>query len=222
VDGEHELVPEIEGSAVSLASLAVAPGSEHSLLDPARDSLLYVVTGSGSLAVQGETHALASGAAALVLAGEQASLEAREEGLSVLRATVGPGADTHAALGPREVVVDAGGAERATGSRSFRVFLGPHNGSTHATLFAGFVPPGRAPWHFHLYDEIVWLPQGPGRLHVAGEVTELGPGAAFRLRPRQPHVVENTSSEGSMTVIGFFTPAGSPAAAYLVDEPAAR
>jgi quercetin dioxygenase-like cupin family protein len=219
VGGERELVPAIEGSPLGLTSVELGPDAEHSVNDPDRDSLLYVVSGSGSLAVEGETRSLPTGSAALVLAGEEATLRSGDGALSVLRATVGRDADTHAALGPREVVVDAAASERATGARSFQILLGPHNGSTHATLFAGFVPPGMAPWHFHLYDEIVWVPKGPGRLHVAGEVFELGPGAAFRLRPRQPHVVENTSAE-TMTVIGFFTPAGSPSAAYLAEEPA--
>jgi mannose-6-phosphate isomerase-like protein (cupin superfamily) len=65
-----------------------------------------------------------------------------------------------------------------------------------------------------LYDEIVWVPEGPGRLHVGDGAEELGPGAAFRLRPRQVHIVENLG-DGDMTIIGVFTPAGSPSAAYL-------
>ena len=136
--------------------------------------------------------------------------------LSLLRATVGPEADRHAPLGPREVVSRAAeGDERATGARSYRVLFGPENGSTRATLFAGFVPPGRAPWHFHLYDEIVWIPEGPARLHLESDVEELGPGSAIRLRPRQVHILEN-AGDRTMTVVGVFTPAGSPSAAYLV------
>jgi quercetin dioxygenase-like cupin family protein len=119
-------------------------------------------------------------------------------------------------MGHRELVasLDASDALQATGARSFQILLGPHNGSTRATLFAGYIPPGRAPWHYHLYDEIVWVPEGPGRLHVGETTEELGPGAAFRLRPRQVHIVENLG-ETEMTIVGFFTPAGSPSAAYL-------
>ena len=85
------------------------------------------------------------------------------------------------------------GSEKATGARSFQILFGPHNGSTRATLFAGFIPPGKAPWHYHLYDEIVWVPEGPGRLHIGDTTEELGAGSAFRLRPRQVHIVENLS-----------------------------
>ena len=126
-------------------------------------------------------------------------------------------------MGHRDLVTSLGDADAqaATGSRSFQILFGPHNGSTRATLFAGFIPPGNAPWHYHLYDEIVWVPDGPGRLHLEGGSDELTAGAAFRLRPRQVHIVEN-ASDSEMTIIGIFTPAGSPSAAYLTADVAAE
>ena len=60
---------------------------------------------------------------------------------------------------------------------------------------------------------------GPGRLHLAEEVEEIGPGSAFRLRPRQVHVVESASPDRGLSIIGIFTPAGSPSAAYLASAP---
>ena len=57
--------------------------------------------------------------------------------------------------------------------------------------------------------------RGEGRLHIGEEVEALAPGAAFRLRPREVHIVENTQPEAELAVLGIFTPAGSPSAAYL-------
>jgi quercetin dioxygenase-like cupin family protein len=218
-----DLVPALDGSALALTEHEGDPGATLALYDPERDTLLFVVRGSGSLAFDGGSTSLGSGSAALVLADEEATLEAGENGLTVLRATVGPEADRHAPIGPRELVtsLETAGAEKATGARSFQVLFGPHNGSTRATLFAGFIPPGKAPWHYHLYDEIVWVPRGPGRLHIGDTATELGPGSTFRLRPRQVHIVENRS-DSEMTVIGIFTPAGSPSAAFLEPDIAAE
>ena len=65
------------------------------------------------------------------------------------------------------------------------------------------------------------MPEGPGRLHLSEGSNELGAGAAFRLRPRQVHIVEN-AGEREMTIIGVFTPAGSPSAAYLTADVAAE
>jgi quercetin dioxygenase-like cupin family protein len=213
--GENELVPRVDGSALALSRLDGAPR-----IGPAdADALLYVAAGSGTLTLSEEAHELAAGSAALVLAGEEGSLDGDE--LSVVCATVRPGADRHAPLGPRDTVVPAGaaGSGGATGGRSYEVLLGPENGSTRATLFVGHVPPGRAPWHFHLYDEIVWIPEGPARVHRAEGVEEVEAGGAFRLRPREVHIVENPSPDRELTVVGVFTPAGSPSAAYLAEAP---
>jgi quercetin dioxygenase-like cupin family protein len=218
--GELELVPREPGSPLALSRLRLSEGATHSTGGADADTLLYLSEGRGSLLLGDESHALVAGSAALVLAGEEAVLEAAADGLVLVRATVGPEAERHAPLGPREAVAtpDQTGAERATGARSFRILLGPHNGSTRATLFAGYVPPGKAPWHYHLYDEIVWIPEGPGRLHLGEGVEELTPGSAFRLHPREIHIVENTSPDRELTVIGVFTPAGSPSAAYLTPD----
>lgn len=219
-----ELIPSLEGSQLALTETRLGAGEELAIGDPACDALVYVFGGSGTLALDGETWPVAAGAAGLVLAGDQGRLEAVEGELDAFVATVGPDADRHAPLGPRGTVsrLNHADSERATGARSFQILLGPHNGSTRATLFAGHIPPGRAPWHYHLYDEIVWVPEGPGRLHVGDTTAELGPGSAFRLRPRQVHIVENLSAERAMTIIGVFTPAGSPSAAYLTPDVAAE
>ena len=95
------------------------------------------------------------------------------------------------------------------------MLFGPHNGSVRATLFVGYIPPGKAPWHYHLYDEIVWAYDGEGRLYLGDDTAPLAPEGAFRLRPRDLHIVENTSADAELAVLGVFTPAGSPSAAYL-------
>ena len=115
--------------------------------------------------------ALAPAAAALVLAGEQATIAA-DSALELVHVTVDAVTDRHASLGRRETVVrvDPRRSAHALGMRAYQVLFGPHNGSTRATIFTGFLPPGRSPWHYHLYDEIVWIPEGPGRLLKPGSV----------------------------------------------------
>lgn len=215
----RELVPATTGSSLALSGIR-AQGSGVEIFEPEHDSLLYVVAGAGSLALEGDLVDLRTCSAALILSGETATITPGSAELVLLQATVGPEADRHAPLGARELVVDVDetSASRATGARSFRVLFGPHNGSTRATLFAGCLPPGRAPWHYHLYDEIVWVPDGPGQVLRRDSDEALEAGAAFRLRPREVHIVENSSPDREMTVIGIFTPAGSPAAAYLAND----
>jgi quercetin dioxygenase-like cupin family protein len=211
-------LPVLQGSPLALAELRVAAGERRACGEADADSLLYVAGGEGELELEGR-HPLAPGSAIFVAAGEKGTLDGSSD-LWLVHATVGADADRHAPLGARERVVapNASASGDATGARSFRVLLGPHNGSTRATLFLGFVPPGKAPWHYHLYDEVVWVPEGPGMLHLGDGIEELRAGSAFRLRPRELHIVENTSSDRELTVLGVFTPAGSPSAAYLSPE----
>ena len=212
----------LAGSALALSTRALAAGASTGVGDDAADTLLFVASGAGVLALDGATHAITARSAAFVPAGEHATVSADGD-LELLVAVVGDEVDRHAPMGPREVVtsLDDANSQRATGGRSFEILFGPHNGSTRATLFAGFIPPGKSPWHYHLYDEIVWIPNGPGRLHLAEGEEDLAAGAAFRLRPRQVHIVENAGGS-EMTIIGIFTPAGSPSAAYLTADVAAE
>jgi quercetin dioxygenase-like cupin family protein len=208
-------LPVLDGSALALTELQLTAGHETQCGEVEADSLLYVAGGKGSLELDGE-HSLATGSSAFVAAGETGVLRASSD-LWLVQATVGADTDRHAPLGARERVVGANAGEnnQATGARSFRILFGPHNGSNRATLFLGYVSPGRAPWHYHLYDEMVWVPEGPGMLHLSDGIEELGSGSAFRLRPREVHIVENTNSDRELTILGIFTPAGSPSAAYL-------
>lgn len=216
------MIAPLAGSALALERASFERFAKTRVGSPGADTLLYVASGLALFQVGEAAVALEPGMAALVLAGEERSLAALGDGIDLLLFTVGADMDLHAPMGKREEVVKptASGAQQATGARSFRILFGPHNRPTRATLFAGFIPPGKAPWHYHLYDEILWVPVGPGRLHLRDAVEELGPRSAFRLRPRQVHIVESLG-HAELTIVGVFTPAGSPSAAYLEPDIAA-
>jgi quercetin dioxygenase-like cupin family protein len=209
----RSLVPAEEGSTLALDALDLRPGESFTHADDACDAVFFGHAGSCSL--DGDR---LDGAGALVVgAGEARTLVAGPAGAALVRATLGAGTDLHAPMGATERVVALDHVEpgTATGARSFQVLYGPHNGCTRATLFVGYIPPGKAPWHYHLYDEIVWVLRGAGRLHIGDGVEPLEPGCAFRLHPREVHIVENTDPEAELAVLGIFAPAGSPSAAYL-------
>ena len=216
IDGGVErrlLVPPERGSELALDALQLAPGASLDLTDELHDTVLFVHEGSGLLGDEAVTGA----ASAFVATGDARAIAAGDDGLTCVRATLGAATDLHAPMGALEPVVALEHVEpgKATGARSFQVLHGPHNGSTRATTFVGYIPPGRSPWHYHLYDEVVWVLRGEGWLHVGDAVEALAPGCAFRLHPREVHIVENTQPEAELAVLGIFTPAGSPSAAYL-------
>ena len=213
------LVPADADSQLSLSVVRVE--SQPRLVGThSADTLLFVYEGSGSVELDDLSTALTAGSASLIPAGHSATLRGNGLPLMALSALVGLGCDAHAPLGATALTaaVDRSASHAATGSRSFQVLFGPENGCTRATLFVGYVPPGRAPWHFHQYDEIVWCWNGAARYHLAQGVSELRSGDAVRVRPREVHVIENVG-ESDLVLLGLFTPAGSPSAAYLAAEP---
>ena len=219
VGERRALIPSERGSELALHAMRVPPGAATEISDDLRDTLLFAHEGACSVG----NHELGGPGSFLVPAGERRTLVAGPDGASLVCATLGAGTDLHAPMGATEPVVALDHVEpgQATGARSFQVLHGPHNGSTRATMFVGYIPPGKAPWHYHLYDEIVWVLRGEGRLHIGDTVEPLDQGAAFRLRPREVHIVENTDPTVEMAVVGIFTPAGSPSAAYLTADVAA-
>ena len=173
------------------------------------DTLLFVLEGEGSL--DGEP--LRADSAALVRAGDRAALDGR---LRMAEMTVAPGLDLHAALGaprPSSRSTRSASAPRPAAARSASSSAPRTAPSTRRSSSA--TSAGPRPLHYHLYDEIVLVLAGSGRLHLDG-TRELAPGDAFRLRARQPHIVENLQASEELVVLGLFTPAGSPSAAYLV------
>lgn len=218
-DQDTPLVPPVAGSQLSLSVLRIE--SDPRLVgDDSADTLLFVYAGSGSVELDGNSTSLASGSAVFVPAGGGAMVRTDGSPLVTLHALVGPEGDIHAPLGAtaHTAAVDRSASHSATGSRSFQVLFGPENGCTRATLFVGYVPPGRAPWHFHQYDEIVWIWNGTARYHLGQGVSELRSGDAVRVHPREVHVIENLGG-GDLALLGLFTPAGSPSAAYLAPVP---
>ena len=211
-------LPARAGSALALAVEPLGEGEELTLGGVAESGwhqLVYVL--DGELELGGAT-----------LSAGMAFLHDRETPTTVRATTparlavfgAGPECDEHALLGERvaSARLDLGNAASATGRRSFQIMLGPENGCARATMFVGVVPPGAAPWHFHQYDEIVYLLDGAASYHQAGGVQSMAAGSAVRIPPRTVHINENVSG-ADMRVLGVFTPAGSPAAAYLATDP---
>ncbi len=179
--------------------------------DHARDEVLYVLEGAGTVTVGGESHDVAEGHALFVARGTTWSVDEADDLhlLSVLVEDPLPADASHAVIGTGERGV-------ATAGREFDLFAHPDNGCASVTQFVGHIPPGRAPNHFHTYDEVGYILDGEGAFHVGDESAPLRPGSCFHLPARLVHSLENFGP-GEMLVLGVFRPAGSPAEAYYPD-----
>ncbi len=175
------------------------------------DEVLYVLSGSGSVAIDGHTAELRPGTALFVSRGTAWSAAGDARAVSVLVHDPAPATARHA-------VVDLTAVEKgeATAGREFLLGATPAVGCTSVTQFIGLIPPGRAPDHFHRYDEVIYVLEGEGVLEIGGEQAPLRPGTCIHLPRTLVHCLANTG-ETELRVLGVFTPAGSPAEAYYPD-----
>jgi mannose-6-phosphate isomerase-like protein (cupin superfamily) len=190
--------------------LRFAPGTSLPRGNSGRDELLYAVSGTGTLELEGERHELEPDTAAYVRAGETYVVEnPGPEELLVVSATV----PVEVVLRPpREVIVrfDDRPELRADANRTFRYLVNEDAGCMDATQFVGIVEPCRAPDHSHTYDEVGFVIEGNGFAHIDGRAIPLAPGSCFHLPPEQVHCIENTGP-GVMRLLGVFHPSGDPA-----------
>jgi mannose-6-phosphate isomerase-like protein (cupin superfamily) len=187
------------------------PGRSKARGDGAKQEVLYVAGGVGTLLLDGERHALEPDMGAYVSAGEKYEIVNDGPEELVLVSVLAPQESDPGE--PRRVTVRY--ADRpalpASPNREFR-FLVDHEAGCHdVTQFVGVIPPGRAPLHSHTYDEIVYVIEGEGILHMNGRESPLAPGSCVHLPPLHEHSLENTGAR-PMRVLGVFHPAGDPAA----------
>ena len=194
-----------------------APGCSLPRRETGRDELLYVVSGSGTLELEGEQYDLEPESGVYVRAGETYAIDNAGPGeLLIVSATV-PVEQVYRP--PREVIVRFGDRPelRADAKRTFRYLVNQDAGCMDATQFVGIVEPCRAPDHSHTYDEVGYIVEGRGFAHIGGESIPLRPGSCFHLPPEQVHCIENTGPS-VMRILGVFHPSGDPASRAYEDN----
>jgi mannose-6-phosphate isomerase-like protein (cupin superfamily) len=212
--GEHVGCRELGQSVIEVARGRARPR------ETGRDEeVLFVLSGRGSLILDGREHALEPEAGAYLAPGERYELEnPGPDPLRVISVRIPRPAPPQLATGQRQVVRRLADQEsqEATTNREFRVVADPDSGLRSATHFVGYIPTERAPNHFHYYDEVIYVLEGTGAMHMNGETSPLEPGSCIHLPARTVHCLENLG-EDTMRVVAVFRPAGSPAAAYYPD-----
>ena len=174
-----------------------------------QQEILYVVSGRGTLELDGDRHRLAPGTGVFIASGETYAIEADEdlELVSVL---------TPREAGPipadRKVTVPFEEKEELEASveRTFRCLIDRDAGCDDVTQFVGIVQPSKVAFHSHPYDEVGYIIEGKGVAYFDEGETPLRAGSCFHLAPGQMHIIEN-SGPGSMRILGVFHPSGSPA-----------
>jgi mannose-6-phosphate isomerase-like protein (cupin superfamily) len=193
------------------------PGRSLPRGESERDELLYAVSGSGTLELEGEPHDLEAESGAYVRAGETYVVDNPGPDELLIVSTTVPVEQVYRS--PRQVIVRFADRPelRADAKRTFRYLVNQDAGCMDATQFVGIVEPCRAPDHSHTYDEVGYIVAGEGFAHIDGESLRLGPGSCFHLPPEQVHCIENTGP-GVMRILGVFHPSGDPASRAYEDD----
>jgi mannose-6-phosphate isomerase-like protein (cupin superfamily) len=193
------------------------PGRSLPRGETERDELLYVVSGSGTLELEGQEYELEPDSGVYVRAGETYVVDVPGPGQLTVVSTTVPVEQAYRP--PREVIVRFADQPelRADAKRTFRYLVNQDAGCMDATQFVGIVEPCRAPDHSHSYDEVGYIVEGTGFAHIGGESMPLRPGSCFHLPPEQVHCIENTGP-GVMRILGVFHPSGDPASRAYEDN----
>jgi mannose-6-phosphate isomerase-like protein (cupin superfamily) len=188
-----------------------APGRSRVRTAGSRHELLYVVSGTGELELEGEQHALEPGTAAFVAPGESWSIENSGSG-ELLLVAVSATADLSVDEARRKRIVrfDDQPEQTASVERTFRLLINEDAGCRDVTQFIGIVQPSKAPFHSHPYEELGYIVEGEGVAHLGGRSVPLRPGSCFHLPPEKVHCIENVGP-GPMHILGVFHPSDSPA-----------
>jgi quercetin dioxygenase-like cupin family protein len=210
------LGPHTGSSHLEQRLVRYAPGRSLPRGEEDRDGILYVISGEGTLELDGEPHPLEPDSGVYVRAGESYVVANDGPGELAIVSTSMP--VEHVNRPSRQVVVRFADQPelRADAKRTFRYLVNQDAGCLDATQFVGIVEPCRAPDHSHSYDELGYIVQGEGFAHIEGEAIPLRPGSSFHLPPEQVHCIENTGP-GTMRILGVFHPSGDPASRAYED-----
>ena len=188
-----------------------AAGRSRERTNGARHELLYVVSGSGELELDGERHALEPGTGAFVAPGESWTVD-NTGPHELLLVAVSAIADLAVDAGRRKKTIrfDDQPEHTASVERTFRYLINEDAGCLDVTQFIGIVQPSKAPFHSHPYEELGYILKGEGLAHVGGASLPLRPGSCFHLPSEKVHCIENVGPE-PMHILGVFHPSDSPA-----------
>ncbi|HSC74091.1 MAG TPA: cupin domain-containing protein [Gaiellaceae bacterium] len=188
-----------------------APGRSYDRTAGSRHDLLYVVSGSGELELDGKKHVLEPGTSAFVAPGETWSVDNPGPG-ELLLVAVSATADlpVDERRRKRTIRFDDQPEHTASVERTFRYLVNQDAGCLDVTQFIGIVQPSKAPFHSHPYEELGYIVKGEGVAHVGGRSVLLRPGSCFHLPPEKVHCIENVGP-GPMHILGVFHPSDSPA-----------
>jgi mannose-6-phosphate isomerase-like protein (cupin superfamily)/CDGSH-type Zn-finger protein len=202
--------------------LEVAGGASPALSLGAREVILFVVAGRGTLNISGRHFALKASDGVYVRPGEAMQLTpAPGQTLNVFALSCPPGElewppampDSFDARFPERVVSVDEAQRTATGPRYFQLLVDKRIGSKIITQFIGHIPQSKAAPHRHLYEEAIIVLSGEGCMWTEDRRAAVRAGDVIFLPSKQLHSLQATSAAG-IDVVGVICPGDNPSITY--------
>ena len=188
----------------------------------ARDVILFIGAGSGTVTISGRTLPVKATDGVYIRPLEAIQLAAdpgQTLKVFVLACPLGEidwlaqmPANFDAQFAERVVPVDPE-QRTAMGPRYFQVLVDKRIGSNVITQFIGHIPPSKAAPHRHLYEEAIIVLSGEGYMWTEDKKARVAAGDVIFLPRKQLHSLEATSADG-IDVVGVICPGDNPSINY--------
>ncbi len=216
------VIAEEDGATkLSLHRLIVSPGTTSWLQYKGVDTVLYFVSGAGTVDIAGKQFSVDREAGIYVRPGEAFRVITDQE--MTIYATACPMLSDLTILQEHDTCFDESQQERyvafdektanVMANRFYQELVDTKVGCNEVTQFIGQIPLSRAAMHRHLYEEAIVILTGSGRMWTGTKWAEVNTGDVLFLPHRQGHSLECTD-DGGMLLMGVFYPSGSPAINY--------
>lgn len=225
--GTLRLYPAINAThgsdALSQFAAIADPGTSPIVSFGESDSILFVISGTGTVEIGGRRFEVGPETGVCVKSGEAFRIHTEGDEPMRLNISVCPECREPKWLDEMPIAFDEAVTNRAQGvdedkqeamaDRFFQVLIDHEQQGTEVTQFIGEVPQGRAAHHRHLYEETITILSGEGFMWTDNAKTPVKAGDTIFLPLKQAHSLECTDPEG-MRLIGVFYPSMSPAINY--------
>lgn len=219
---ETLVAPSLGARHQSQFLLTLAGDQSPVLLSSAGDVILWVRSGTGTVAIGDRRFAIDGPCGVSIRRGETFRLFRTGEPLQVY-ASICPGADAleeaeamapgfDASFPERLVGIDEA-ARTAMGPRYFQLLVDTRHGLDDSAQFIGHIPLSRAELHRHLYEEALIILSGSGTIWNETRRARVKAGDVIFFPRKHVHSLQCTADEG-MDVVGLIHPGTNPGINY--------
>ncbi|HUI62108.1 MAG TPA: CDGSH iron-sulfur domain-containing protein [Steroidobacteraceae bacterium] len=188
----------------------------------AREVILFVGSGSGSVTISGRSLRIKATDGIYIRPSEAFQIAADGGQMLKIFVLACPQAqlgwledmpDNFDARHPERVVAVDAAQRTAMGPRYFQILVDKRIGSNVITQFIGHIPPSKAAPHRHLYEEAIIVLNGEGYMWTEDRKARVAAGDVIFLPRKQLHSLEATSADG-IDVVGVICPGDNPSINY--------